>query len=240
MARQQSRGACKICGETFAKSGIHAHLKRCMRDAAARGGDTRHGVEERLFHLAIQDRFGGDYWLHLEMPASASLGILDRYLRDIWLECCGHLSEFFIGGTRYTSYDDDEPGFGLFELPPSESMYDVSLEDVLSPGKRFEYSYDFGSTTELEGRVVAGHVGRISPGQAITLLARNLPPQYPCSECGNPAMWFCPHCAYDNAGLYCQACAEDHECDWGTYDELMPVVNSPRTGVCAYVGGPLT
>jgi hypothetical protein len=31
----------------------------------------------------------------------------------------------------------------------------------------------------------------------------------------------------------CQACAEDHECG---EDMQLPVVNSPRVGVCGYAG----
>lgn len=41
------------------------------------------------------------YWLYLEMPARATLTDLDGFLRDIWLECCGHLSAFDIGTVRY-------------------------------------------------------------------------------------------------------------------------------------------
>jgi len=32
------------------------------------------------------------------MRGSATLTKLDDYLRAIWLECCGHLSKFTIGG----------------------------------------------------------------------------------------------------------------------------------------------
>jgi len=32
------------------------------------------------------------------MRGSATLAKLDDYLRAIWLECCGHLSKFTIGG----------------------------------------------------------------------------------------------------------------------------------------------
>jgi len=47
-----------------------------------------------LYHLQVQDDWGGDFWLHLEMPGKATLEDLDYYLRAIWLECCGHLSQF--------------------------------------------------------------------------------------------------------------------------------------------------
>ena len=34
-------------------------------------------------------------------------------------------------------------------------------------------------------------------------------------------------------GWLCQSCADEHECG---EDMLLPVVNSPRTGVCGYAG----
>ncbi len=36
-----------------------------------------------------------------------------------------------------------------------------------------------------------------------------------------------------DAGWLCDSCAEDHKCG---EDMLLPVVNSPRTGVCGYTG----
>ncbi len=41
-------------------------------------------------------------------------------------------------------------------------------------------------------------------------------------------------CLYDGRrGYLCEACLADHECD---EEMFMPLVNSPRTGVCGYVG----
>jgi hypothetical protein len=212
------------------------HRARCK----LRHGPQRPGDQSPL-RLVIQDRYAGDYWLHVERPTSSPLGPLDNYLRAIWLECCGHLSEFFFNETRYISYeDDDDLTFGPFALPPRKSMFETTLASVLPVGAGFRYNYDFDSTTDLEGRVVAEREGKPSGHAPIRLLARNLPPVIPCSECGEQALWICPHCVWDGTGLLCQDCAEDHGCEWGNYEELMPVVNSPRTGVCAYAGGPLT
>jgi hypothetical protein len=60
--------------------------------------------------IGIDDRYApGDYWLHLEAPITATLRALDGYLRDLWLECCGHLSIFEIDGRTY-AIDDGLPG----------------------------------------------------------------------------------------------------------------------------------
>jgi hypothetical protein len=55
-------------------------------------------TQETIWHLRIQGAYAKEYWLDLELVGSASLEQLDKYLRAIWLECCGHLSKFTIGG----------------------------------------------------------------------------------------------------------------------------------------------
>ena len=54
-----------------------------------------------LFHLVAQGTYAPADWMHLEIPVEATLRDLDQFLRDIWLECCGHLSAFTIGSTQY-------------------------------------------------------------------------------------------------------------------------------------------
>lgn len=68
----------------------------------------------------------------------------------------------------------------------------------------------------------------------ITLLGRNNPIEYTCSECGERvAIVICGECIYDGAGFLCEECGGSHEC--GT-EMLAPVCNSPRCGVCGYEG----
>lgn len=49
------------------------------------------------FHLVIEGRYAKAYWMHVAAPLAAPLSKLDRFLRDTWLECCGHLSAFHVG-----------------------------------------------------------------------------------------------------------------------------------------------
>ncbi|MGH7490400.1 MAG: hypothetical protein ACREMY_33035, partial [bacterium] len=55
---------------------------------------------------------GTPYWLDLDVKESSPMRQLDEFLRDIWLECCGHLSCFEIGYARYMAVmvDGFEPG----------------------------------------------------------------------------------------------------------------------------------
>jgi len=166
------------------------------------------------FHLVIEGRSAKQYWLHVAVPVSTSLNKLDRFLRQIWLECCGHMSAFQIDSTRYVS-TSTKP-----------------LNRVLGVGMKFFHEYDFGSTTELVLTVVSLR-DHGTPKNAVQLLARNEPPQIVCGQCGERlATQICTECEWDDAVEFCEICAAEHP-----HDEMfLPFANSPRAGVCGYVG----
>jgi hypothetical protein len=134
MANTSSKGVCNFCKGEFGKGAMTRHLANCkQREAAPVAGNGRQKVQPaRLFHLLVEGRRLKEYWLHLELPATATLEDLDRFLRDIWLECCGHLSAFEIAGQSYAS--SVEFGFDDFDDRP---MKGVKLEKVLAPGMTF-------------------------------------------------------------------------------------------------------
>lgn len=157
--------------------------------------------------LKIEGAYEKDYWLYVDIPVERSLTVLDTFLRKIWLECCGHMSGFHGAG---------------------KSTKLVELE----PGYQFIHEYDYGSTTETLITVI-GRIKRPPQKGIVRLLSRNVPPEFTCTECGAPADFICIECQYDSDNpVYCAGCAQEHE-----HDEMMlPVVNSPRMGVCGYCG----
>jgi hypothetical protein len=164
------------------------------------------------------------YWMNLEVPADATLAELDDFLRATWLECCGHLSAFRIGGVSYAMVD---PDWGMDDL----SM-DVALSRVLQVGDSFEYQYDFGTTTYLTLKTVSERMGQ-ARGKSIEILAQNEPPTTLCDRCGKAATHVCVECSWNGEGWLCDQCGKTHGCG---EDMLLPVVNSPRVGVCGYTG----
>jgi hypothetical protein len=68
----------------------------------------------------------------------------------------------------------------------------------------------------------------------VRLLARNDAPVWTCTECDNAAVSLCSYCIDEDDTFLCEAHAEDHECG---EEAMLPVVNSPRMGVCGYSGG---
>lgn len=229
MAKPKSKGKCYLCGNTYTKTGMTRHLKACKRKNIPESKSSNQ-EKAKFFHIVAQGTYRPYYWMHFEMPANAKLYNLDKFLRSIWLECCGHLSAFTIQEKEYSS---SSPG-GFDE----ESM-DVSLGDVLESKIKFTHRYDFGSTTELDLRVVGEREGLPLAGgisdKLVEVLARNDPPPIECA-CGNLATHVCMLC-WGEDGWLCDECASEHECG---EEMLLPVVNSPRVGVCAYVGGKLT
>lgn len=218
MATGVRTGKCVFCDETLSKGAIRRHLNSC-----ARREETASDGDQSVFHLLIEGRGAPDYWMHVEIGSEARLKDLDDFLRETWLECCGHLSAFTIDGISYASSPMSEYS--------DESMA-ARLREVLSPKLRFEHQYDFGSTTELTLKVVAEQQG-IDGGNKVRLLARNDPSELPCEVCGMPATQACAECSWSGGGLFCDDCGEDHDCG---EDMFLPLVNSPRSGVCGYTG----
>ncbi len=216
--RAVSIGTCSLCRGAFDKGAMTRHLKACLPEHAF----SEKGKKTRALHLLVEGRYASMYWIHLGAPAGATFDELDAFLRRTWLECCGHMSAFEIDETRYL----DEPA----DLG-DESM-DVSLGEVLAPGMTFRYEYDFGSTTELKLKVLSEYESALK-GATVRALARNEPPTIACDNCGKPAVRICAVCTGSGEGRLCETCATDHECG---EDTLLPLVNSPRAGVCGYAG----
>jgi hypothetical protein len=123
-----SKGICSFCKGEFEKAKMTQHLRYC-KQRAAEAESTTESQKTKLFHIVVEGRYNPQYWMHLEMPASDALADLDGFLRDIWLECCGHLSEFTIGGTSYSSEPDDYFYFGEAETAEEEEIEEEEEEE---------------------------------------------------------------------------------------------------------------
>ncbi len=204
-------GMCSLCNRTFSRRGISRHVATCKARQSGK-------VDAML--LLVDFAWAYDFYLLLEISPTVKLLQLDHFLRRIWLECCGHLSAFDIKGVRYDSHPDPNGGFMGIE---SRSM-DVAVGNILGQGDTFRYVYDFGSTTELIGKVVKIVKVKLAKPE-IQVVGRNELPEMLCDQCDKPAVWV--HSWQD--ALYCDKHVENRE-------EVLPVVNSPRMGVCGYTG----
>lgn len=236
--RIKSTGKCAYCGGVFSRQVMSRHLTACrQKQSDLTPAGKRQKPSSKVFHLFVEGNGLPEYWMHLEAPAQITLQELDAFLRRTWLECCGHLSAFTIKGQRFDHvlFDDDlEDTFrSMFDTVPKDRDMSVKLADIFRPGLALEYEYDFGSTTALKLRVVAEYESA-AQGKALKFLARNDPPHINCGSCRERlATQVCSVCLYSGEGWVCDECAEDHVCG---EDYFLPVLNSPRTGVCGYEG----
>jgi hypothetical protein len=216
----ESRGTCLFCGETVVKRSVTKHLAKCpkrMESIQAAAASTR--PQATLWHLRVQDAYSKDYWLDLEMTGTSSLEQLDKYLRAIWLECCGHLSEYTVGGWGGTKIGKAR-----------------KADAVFGEGIVLRHLYDFGTTSETDIRVVSSRSGSPMTKHPIYLMARNHQPESLCQECGQPAGWLCMECIIEDqtSGFLCSEHLEDHPHEDDS--EPTPIANSPRLGMCGYEG----
>jgi hypothetical protein len=208
----KSEGKCKYCSKTFTQQGVSRHLATHLKE-----NELQDPSGALALHLLVK---AGPYFLHLLIPGTKPLKAIDTFLRKIWLECCGHMSNFNVGG-----WGSQEVGITR------------KCEEVFSNTSKLIYRYDMGSTTELEIELKGSYHLAIAD---IILLSRNEPLALICEACNKePAVSICIVSSYEDVASFCKSCAIAHEKTCKDFDDYarMPVVNSPRMGVCAYEGG---
>ena len=215
----KSEGKCLYCEKMFAAAGIGRHLTSHLKNIQKESISKR-----KAYHLKIP---ANGMFLHLLVSDETELGDLDLFLREIWLECCGHLSSFRVKNKQY-EWSDDEFGENLGQ----------KVSDIFYKGLKLKYEYDFGSTTQLEIQVLNEYHINVFGG--ILLLSRNEPLPILCHLCNKkPAAEICSIHIYEDACMFCKSCAKKHEKECPDFEDYasMPLYNSPRMGVCAYEGG---
>jgi hypothetical protein len=205
----KSEGKCWSCSQLFSQKEISKHLSghllKIEKEASTQSPEV-------YCHIVVEADL---MFLHLLVKGNATMEKIDTFLREIWMECCGHLSEF-----RNKNV----------EIEMSQKV-----KSIFGAKVKFLYAYDFGSTTTVTLKGVKNY--NIENNEDIILLSRNEPLEITCSGCGKkPVVDICIACHYK---FYCKSCSAKHkkECeDFKDYAK-MPVVNSPRMGVCGYTGG---
>ena len=199
-----SKGNCYLCGATIGKTAMKNHLIKHY-------GEDSSGSGQECYLLKAEGTFNKEYWLYFDVPLVQTLVCIDSFLRKIWLECCGHMSEFFI-----------------------TERLEVGMKQKLmafDAGTRLFHHYDFGSTTETDITFIKA-VKRNPQKKAVRLLARNIAPVFQCADCGKPADLINVELKYQTENpYYCEKCSENYDLDM-----MLPVTNSPRMGECGYTG----
>jgi len=219
---KQSKGRCSFCGTILAKNGAIKHIGTCAHwKEAVEKAEVKKGKSEYLYQIRAQANGAPQFWLDLEIRGSATLKKLDDYLRKIWLECCGHMSQFYLGKSN-----------------GSEIPMNARIADLFYPGAELTHIYDFGTPSETIIKTVAVREGKPLTSHPITMLFRNEMPEYECSECENISSWLCMDCLIEE-GEWVTLCDRHEKTHSHNADEdaqTIRLVNSPRLGLCGYTG----
>jgi len=246
--KTKSEGVCHFCKKIYTKSGMNRHLQKHLES------EMIHGQSGISYLLKIEpDTSWGrtPYFLSIWIDGETLLEDLDIFLRNIWLECCGHMSSFKdpkkkrmgMGFSFFDAEDLLDQGKikeyeELMEERNGELPKSRKAKKVFKKGLKLIYDYDFGSTTSLEIVTVSEY--RVKASDTVVLLSRNEPFKILCSSCGkNNAVEICTRCDYEEEAIFCLKCSKAHAKACSDFEDYasMKIVNSPRTGVCAYQGG---
>ena|SRR3989338_3208957 len=207
----ESIGTCRLCKQNFSYNEIQKHLSACKPYLDDKGNKNVFLIKAEMY----------PFWVYFEAEENLTLKRVDRFLRELWLECCGHLSAFTIKNQRYSVYEE--------ELDFDEKSMNIKIGNVLEKGTKFNYEYDFGTTTELLLVCISSKTG----DNGIRVIARNNLPAFSCEKCGKTAKNVCSTCIWNFKGFVCTACSKKHKCG---EEYLLPIVNSPRVGMCGFTG----
>ena len=260
-------GTCNLCNETVPGNRIRRHLLRCVQARTGlkpshdplRKDRRRTALKTAYISVRSQEQ---PHWLELGVRCDATLNELDKFLRALWLECCGHLSHFKVNGVTYSV---------MVPMPGERHRFDPMDEEEAGwrhMGKsvnaaipvltKFEHEFDYGSPTELElehvavfGELVQG-LAPTQPwhGGKVVILARNHSLRA-CLRCRRPAQWKSVPDYDEDEEYYGEYDEEVYEgegvmsvedldpvtfCDECTPEDgdFRPLPNSPREGVNCY------
>jgi len=206
------KGKCYYCNKELTEKTIKRHMKNCSEiEKRIDEKRTTDGKLRNQFIISIKPKEGGNkYCIYLSMDGALGLIHIDQFIRDIWVECCGHLSGFRIRGKFY-----------------QDNSLNNKIGDILNLDDKFEYEYDFGSTTDLILEVIDIRLVPISFSQ-IEIIARNHDIKHECEICGAEAKYY----SYEKEEWECEKCIDEDDDMVSEFDYC----NSPRDGVCAYEG----
>ena len=207
-----SEGKCLYCEELLLQKEIGKHLAKHLAQMEKESIDKN---PSKYVHVEVDAE---EMFLQILVKGDAKMKVIDEFLRGVWLECCGHMSEF-----RHKN----------FKIKKKDLV-----EDIFQPRIKIFHDYDFGTTTRVFLKTHKQY--QLDLKEKLILLSRNEPLKLMCSICKKkPAVSLCAICLYEEESFFCEKCGEKHAetCeDFADYAE-MPIVNSPRMGQCGYMSG---
>ncbi|EFA77942.1 hypothetical protein PPL_08587 [Heterostelium album PN500] len=218
-----NKGKCEGCSVTgIIPKEAAQHCQKCpqiKQKLNVKGGTAT----EAFVAIVFGDRVATEYWMNVLIPCDTPVYEVEEFLKDIWLECCGHM----------TTWEGLKNGVGEFKdiyggnEEPDEK--DVAISECVDLGGTVSMDYDMGTTTTVNLMFYEKiNVKMDDPG--IRVLIRNTINKPNCKECkkpNHPVHYTCDDCDYSKM---CEECGD------GEHEEhsKTTISNSPRSGSCGY------
>ncbi len=263
--RQSPLGKCFLCGKVYARAGMARHLRKHLKERQGDTPLVWLRVTDATPWAVLPSQaFWLDLEMPLDLPL-LDLDDFLRAIWVECCGHLSHFVATYQGATIYFEVHPEGPiptrkeiekeirldgdpipdtsaplwvryaqafsGPWGVELPAS--LFTVG--DLVQALDKFVYEYDFGTTTRLNLQVQDRYTGpRPEGAPAIRVLSRNFKPHIPCDVCGKPAEFL----AMDEEGYYRALCKQhtDEAYEKGEVESYLPLVNSPRAGLCGYDG----
>ncbi len=155
-----SVGRCHLCGNAIRAEDVITHARSCVTTAVQTliNNDlhSKHAANGTFLIWVRADEVR--QWMMLAVRPTTTLLQLDQSLRNLWLECCGHMSRFEIGTTRYSAGRPGPGGTHLFAAylaDPGDRHMMYTVGQTISHGASFRHEYDYDYTTCLDLECVA-------------------------------------------------------------------------------------
>jgi hypothetical protein len=215
---------CKTCPAKFFKKDIITHQNTCIVS-------TNKHKSGYLIRFVSYGQNNNQYYMYALFDASSTFSDIDIFLKEMWVECCGHLS-------------------GFSNLNSQIKIKNSTLISKYPNQSTFLYEYDYGSTTQVffEFIEILNLNKKTKTKQPIELLLRNDPPYIKCYSCDKNSVFYyedMSFCREDSYGFYLEKPKEIKETKVIKKTKepkeiriqkeyLLPILNSPRSGVCGY------
>jgi hypothetical protein len=218
---------CIFCNKKYGTKLIYNHYKSCILDIATK----YNGI---LLHISCNK-----YFLYVLFNHNTTLKEVDKFLRKIWCECCGHLSNFFY--KKPTPFENNIIRMiynKITQIPKNKKIIDIKNIFEIN-NNEITYIYDFGDQTELTIELLGIFNGNTKVYKN-NILLRNKFNLYKCEYCNDYATHLyeceliCNFCI-NNINIKMKKNKDDNvENNWEDIGTFYPIVNSPRFGSCCY------
>ena len=201
-----TKGSCHSCDKSLTFNNASKHAAQCW-PAGEGGAASVLAIKSRSCGRELRDRATHRksplYWMVVAVPHGCTLLDVDKLLRRTWLECCGHLSQFF-------------------EAPKCTPV------QALPVGHKLSYCYDprGGSYIDIQ------KLGTVHCCQSVTepsVMVRSARPMVRCCLCdASRRAVVCAACQH----TACEPCSQQHACPHCDRHQWLPMGDSPRSGMC--------